>query len=152
MDTEEISLVEQLQTAALHLSELGNGQERIYNDEQEEEEEDIELSLHTLLDFGRQITLGMVCMCGLWVKTIVKNYAFFLIELEFIGIQEYLVQKKIVHRNLAARNILVSQDWQLKIRDFGIYHDDLHSHEKIPLRWMALETILHKQFTTMSDV
>lgn len=69
--------------------------------------------------------------------------------------QEYLAQKRIVHRNLTARNTLVGQNWQLKISDFGIYHDDLYNQEnsgKISLRWMALETILHKQFTTMSDM
>ena len=69
--------------------------------------------------------------------------------------QEYLAQKRIVHHNLAARNVLVSQNWQLKIRDFGIYHEELYDPEnggKIPLRWMALETILHKQYTTMSDM
>ena len=72
-----------------------------------------------------------------------------------VYVQEYLAQKRIVHRNLAARNVLVSQDWQLKISDFGIYRDDLCNQEnggKTPLRWMALETILHKQFTTMSDM
>ena len=60
---EETYLLEQ---AAVCLSELGNGHEKIYSDEQEvqqeEEEEDVELSLYTLLDFGRQITLGMVCI------------------------------------------------------------------------------------------
>lgn len=69
--------------------------------------------------------------------------------------QEYLAQKRIVHRNLAARNVLVSQNWQLKISDFGIYHEELYVPEnggKIPLQWMALETILHKQYTTMSDM
>ena len=69
--------------------------------------------------------------------------------------QEHLAQKKIVHCNLAARNIFVSQDWKLKISDFGTYCDDLYGHEssvKIPLRWMALETILDRRFTTMSDM
>ena len=66
-----------------------------------------------------------------------------------------MAQKRIVHRNLAARYILVSQNWQLKISDFGIYHEGLYGPEnegKSPLQWMALETILHKQYTTMSDM
>ena len=50
-----------MEQATLSLCELRNGRERINSDEQEEEEEDdTELSLHILLDFGRQITLGMV--------------------------------------------------------------------------------------------
>ena len=61
MGLEETCLVEQ---AASCLNELGlnNVQERIYSNEWEEEEEDMELSLSTLLDFGRQLTLGMVCI------------------------------------------------------------------------------------------
>ena len=32
----------------------------------------------------------------------------------------YLAQKRIVHRDLATRNILVDVDWHLKIADFGL--------------------------------
>jgi hypothetical protein len=66
MGLEETYLVEQ---SASRLNELGlviNGRGRIYSNEWEDdkEEEDMELSLYTLLDFGRQITLGMVCGCN----------------------------------------------------------------------------------------
>lgn len=59
---EETCLVEQA-ASCLNELELNEGQGRIYSDEWEEEKEegDMELSLYTLLDFGRQITLGMVC-------------------------------------------------------------------------------------------
>ena len=60
VDTEEICLVEQ---AVVCLNELADRREygrRVYRVEEEEGEEDVELSLHTLLNFGRQITLGMV--------------------------------------------------------------------------------------------
>lgn len=72
--------------------------------------------------------------------------------------QEYLAQKKIVHRDLAARNILVGEGWKLKISDFGLSKDiyeDLYyraSGGKLPVRWMAVEAIVDRQFTTMSDV
>ena len=53
-----------MEQAATCLSELANGGRecgrRVYKDKDPEEEDDIELSLHTLLYFGRQITLGMV--------------------------------------------------------------------------------------------
>ena len=64
VETEEIFLMEQ---AAICSNErLRSGLEfsrSIHRDELEEERDDLELSLHTLLHFGRQITLGMVCVC-----------------------------------------------------------------------------------------
>ena len=60
---EETCLVEQAASCLNKLGFINNGRGRIYSDEWEEEkEEDMELSLSTLLDFGRQLTLGMVCI------------------------------------------------------------------------------------------
>ena len=50
------------------------------------------------------------------------------------------------------------QDYRLKISDFGISQDiyeSLHHHAgrgPLLIRWMALESILDRQFTTMSDM
>ena len=72
--------------------------------------------------------------------------------------QEYLAQRKIVHRELAAKKILVSQDWNLKISDFGIptdvFEELYHENEKarLPVRWMAPEALFDGQFTIMSDM
>ena len=57
LDFEEISLVEQ---AAAHVSELSNGWDNNRKFYKEDEEDEGDLDLRTLLSFGRQVTLGMV--------------------------------------------------------------------------------------------
>ena len=68
---------------------------------------------------------------------------------------------EIVHRDLAARNVLLGKGNMVKICDFGlaqdVYHVDItRETEKkgmpLPYRWMALESLQSKVFTTASDV
>ena len=73
--------------------------------------------------------------------------------------QEFLSSLDIVHRDLACRNILVGEKKTLKISDFGMSRlvpaDEVYvitSNGLLPLRWMAIESILHREFTTASDV
>lgn len=71
----------------------------------------------------------------------------------------YLEEVRLVHRDLAARNVLVKNPNHVKITDFGLarlldidetaYHAD---GGKVPIKWMALESILHRRFTHQSDV
>ncbi|KAK2192919.1 hypothetical protein NP493_20g05013 [Ridgeia piscesae] len=90
------------------------------------------LSSHDLFSFARQVAVGM----------------------------EFLSQKGFVHRDLACRNILVSDASTVKIGDFGltryIYDDKVYvthrSGTKLPLKWMAIEAIMDLTFTTASDV
>ena len=62
----------------------------------------------------------------------------------------------IVHRDLACRNVLVGENKVLKISDFGMARkEDIYiktTDEKLPLRWMAVESIVDRVFTTKSDV
>lgn len=74
-------------------------------------------------------------------------------------LQEYLSSLGIIHRDLASRNILVGKEKNLKISDFGLSRVVLHdmvykltNHGRLPLRWMALESIFQRKFTTSSDV
>ena len=65
----------------------------------------------------------------------------------------------IVHRDLACRNILVGEGKALKVSDFGMSRllppDEVYvptSHGPIPLRWMAIEALFYRHFTTKTDV
>ncbi|KAL6080802.1 hypothetical protein STEG23_023811 [Scotinomys teguina] len=71
----------------------------------------------------------------------------------------YLAAKKFVHRDLAARNCMVSQDFTVKIGDFGmtrdVYETDYYrkgGKGLLPVRWMAPESLKDGIFTTHSDV
>uniref|UniRef100_A0A3Q1CIH4 Receptor protein-tyrosine kinase n=1 Tax=Amphiprion ocellaris TaxID=80972 RepID=A0A3Q1CIH4_AMPOC len=72
----------------------------------------------------------------------------------------YLEEHCMVHRNLAARNILLKNDYQVQISDYGVadllYPDDkkyVYTDTKVtPIKWMALESILFRRYSHQSDV
>ncbi|XP_065332211.1 proto-oncogene tyrosine-protein kinase receptor Ret isoform X2 [Cloeon dipterum] len=89
------------------------------------------LSLKTLISYAWQISKGM----------------------------EYLSEMKMVHRDLAARNILLTSKGVCKVSDFGlsrdVYEDDTYlkqSRGKVPVKWMALESLSDQVYTSKSDV
>ncbi|XP_066301963.1 uncharacterized protein [Branchiostoma lanceolatum] len=77
----------------------------------------------------------------------------------------YLQELKLVHRDVAARNVLISASGVGKLADFGlsrdIYTDSVYTHthtdnlgqlNHLPLKWMALESLRDGEFTHKSDV
>ncbi|CDQ74713.1 unnamed protein product [Oncorhynchus mykiss] len=71
----------------------------------------------------------------------------------------YLQEHMMVHRNLAARNVLLKSDYMVQISDYGItdllYPDDkkyFYNEVKTAIKWMALESILFRRYTHQSDV
>ncbi|XP_062615654.1 proto-oncogene tyrosine-protein kinase receptor Ret-like [Saccostrea cucullata] len=72
---------------------------------------------------------------------------------------QYLSEIKLVHRDLAARNVLVGTGKVLKISDFGltrdVYEADTYlkrSKGRIPVKWLAPESLYAQIYTTQSDV
>ena len=63
-------------------------------------------------------------------------------------------------QDLAARNVMVGDNEVCKVADFGLLRE-LDDYQEVyissnmllcPLRWMAPESVEHKQFSTASDV
>ncbi|MCL4120324.1 UNVERIFIED_CONTAM: hypothetical protein GTU68_037752, partial [Idotea baltica] len=70
----------------------------------------------------------------------------------------YLESKKFVHRDIAARNVLVYAHDCVKLADFGLsrwVEEESYykaSKGKLPIKWMAPESINFRRFTAASDV
>lgn len=72
---------------------------------------------------------------------------------------DYLSSRKVLHGDLAARNILLCENNVIKICDFGLarsmYKNDNYkkkSDAPLPFKWLALECISDHVFSTYSDV
>lgn len=94
-------------------------------------ERPFELSLQTLLQFMMDISRGM----------------------------EYLSSRSIIHRDLAARNCMLNENMTVCVADFGlskkIYSGDYYrqgSVSKLPVKWIALESLADNVYTSQSDV
>ncbi|KAB5533244.1 hypothetical protein PHYPO_G00129570 [Pangasianodon hypophthalmus] len=97
-----------------------------------EDEEDLRtLTYEDLLSFSYQVAKGM----------------------------EFLSSKNCIHRDLAARNILVTRSRLVKIGDFGLARDIendsnyvVRGNARLPVKWMAPESIFKGMYTMESDV
>ena len=77
---------------------------------------------------------------------------------------EFISRKNIYHGDLAARNILLTDQLVAKVSDFGLSqrlyqcltpnnpHAGNVGYMKLPIKWLALEVLMHGQATTKSDV
>uniref|UniRef100_A0ABM5FL87 receptor protein-tyrosine kinase n=1 Tax=Pogona vitticeps TaxID=103695 RepID=A0ABM5FL87_9SAUR len=89
------------------------------------------LSLDDLLQFSSQVAQGM----------------------------SFLASKNCIHRDLAARNVLVADGRVAKICDFGLARDIMNDanyvvkgNARLPVKWMAPESIFECVYTVQSDV
>ncbi|KAK5886881.1 hypothetical protein CesoFtcFv8_017870 [Champsocephalus esox] len=72
---------------------------------------------------------------------------------------DYLSSRSIIHRDLAARNCMLNENMTVCVADFGlskkIYSGDYYrqgSVSKLPVKWIALESLADNVYTTQSDV
>ncbi|XP_075751675.1 hepatocyte growth factor receptor isoform X2 [Rhipicephalus microplus] len=73
---------------------------------------------------------------------------------------KYLAETKFVHRDLAARNCMLSEDFIVRVADFGlsrdVYEKDYYSGDnkktKLPVKWMAPESLEKGIYNHKTDV
>ncbi|XP_061186843.1 macrophage-stimulating protein receptor-like [Saccostrea echinata] len=73
---------------------------------------------------------------------------------------EYLSLQRVVHRDLAARNCMLGDDKTVVVADFGLSRDIYEKNYycisnkkcKLPVKWMAPESLEKGMFTAQSDV
>ncbi|XP_008591100.1 PREDICTED: tyrosine-protein kinase Mer, partial [Galeopterus variegatus] len=72
---------------------------------------------------------------------------------------EYLSHKNFLHRDLAARNCMLRDDMTVCVADFGlskkIYSGDYYRQgriAKMPVKWIAIESLADRVYTSKSDV
>ncbi|XP_035011043.2 tyrosine-protein kinase receptor UFO [Hippoglossus stenolepis] len=72
---------------------------------------------------------------------------------------EYLSRKNFIHRDLAARNCMLNENMNVCVADFGlskkIYNGDYYRQgriSKMPVKWIAIESLADRVYTTKSDV
>ncbi|XP_054024432.1 macrophage colony-stimulating factor 1 receptor [Dryobates pubescens] len=102
------------------------------SEEDDEAREDLRpLNLSDLLHFSSQVAQGMA----------------------------FLASKNCIHRDLAARNVLISEGRVAKICDFGLARDIMNDsnyvvkgNARLPVKWMAPESIFDCIYTVQSDV
>ncbi|NXM78372.1 CSF1R factor, partial [Serilophus lunatus] len=104
---------------------------RSLEDEDEAREDLRPLNLSDLLQFSSQVAQGMA----------------------------FLASKNCIHRDLAARNVLISDGRVAKICDFGLARDIMNDsnyvvkgNARLPVKWMAPESIFDCIYTVQSDV
>ncbi|XP_066446481.1 macrophage colony-stimulating factor 1 receptor [Eleutherodactylus coqui] len=99
--------------------------------EEEHMDDHLPLDLHDLLNFSLQVAQGM----------------------------SFLASKNCIHRDVAARNVLVAHGRVAKICDFGLARDIendsnyvVKGNARLPVKWMAPESIFDCIYTVQSDV
>ncbi|EFX64621.1 hypothetical protein DAPPUDRAFT_130537 [Daphnia pulex] len=73
---------------------------------------------------------------------------------------EFLASKKVLHGDLAARNVLLADHGFVKVADFGMSrqmkncdYQKKGDSELLPIKWMAIESLMtNKIFSSQSDV
>uniref|UniRef100_A0A3Q3AHC7 Receptor tyrosine kinase-like orphan receptor 2 n=1 Tax=Kryptolebias marmoratus TaxID=37003 RepID=A0A3Q3AHC7_KRYMA len=96
---------------------------------------------------------------GKTTKSTLEQADFLHIITQIAAGMEYLSSNQVVHKDLAARNILVFDKLSVKILDLGLFRDvysadyyNFMGTSPFPIRWMSPEAIMYGKFSTDSDI
>jgi tRNA A-37 threonylcarbamoyl transferase component Bud32 len=95
--------------------------------------------LYAVLTSGDSISVSME---DLWIKGIANGL-------------RHIARSGIIHRDIAARNVLLNRDYHPKIADFGlaIAHEENRAMEETAVnKWLSPEAISERVYTFKSDV
>uniref|UniRef100_A0AAR2IS79 receptor protein-tyrosine kinase n=1 Tax=Pygocentrus nattereri TaxID=42514 RepID=A0AAR2IS79_PYGNA len=110
---------------------------------------------------NRHVFIDLVCSCG---GEEVDAQMLDLDDLVRFSTQvaqglEFLASKNCIHRDVAARNVLVTDCFVAKICDFGLARDIMNDlnyvvrgNARLPVKWMSPESIFECIYTVQSDV
>ncbi|XP_075923978.1 mast/stem cell growth factor receptor Kit-like isoform X2 [Petromyzon marinus] len=92
-------------------------------------------------------------------EEILKHRELLSLCLQVAGGMAFLESKKCLHRDVAARNVLLAQGFLAKICDFGLARDVTRDpnyiqrgNARLPVKWMAPESVFDCVFSLKSDV
>ncbi|KAK2819386.1 hypothetical protein Q5P01_024947 [Channa striata] len=93
------------------------------------------------------------------VKSTLEQADFLHVITQIAAGMEYLSSQQVIHKDLAARNILVFDKLSIKIMDLGMFRDvysadyyNLMGTSSFPIRWMSAEALMYGKFSTDSDI
>ncbi|KAK3605750.1 hypothetical protein CHS0354_033945 [Potamilus streckersoni] len=93
-----------------------------------------------------------------------SHYALSTQQLVYIAIQiirgiQFLHRKKIIHKDISTRNCVIDSDLSIRITDNALSrdlfpgdYDCLGDNENRPVKWLAVEAIVERRYSTASDV
>jgi serine/threonine protein kinase len=83
---------------------------------------------------------------------------FLYISVQILSGMIYLSERKLLHNDLSTKNILISENMDIKITNIARYRRKYHldyykiANRLLPVRWMSMESLLSGMYSEMSDV